>query len=340
MSPLAPIADRAEAPTSLELPPSDLGLTWRPLTPTDAPELTVLVQAVETGDGLPFRTALEEVAEYFDSATLDAARDTLMGLDPDGVMRAYCFVMTYAGDASLVRAIHLGGVHPQWRRRGVGTALVAWANGRARQLLAASGKDVPGRIAVYLDEGQRDGERLFLGAGYTPIRYFAELKRPLDDSLTAPVLAAGLRIEPWPDDDEPVRLAHNEAFADHWGSQPRSVEDWNGSRSMFAQPWSFVAVDATAGQVVGYLEAARYEQDWELSGYSSGYIHLLGVLRPWRGRGVAKALLAATMLAQRSDGIEYAEIGVDTANPSGAHGLYAGLGFTPFRAETMLSIEL
>jgi len=340
MSRLAPIAERAAAPATLDLPPSDLGLAWRPLTPADVPELTVLVQAQEEGDGLPFRTVEDEVAEYFDSASLDPEHDTVVGVDGEGTMRAYCFVMTYAGDTSLVRALHLGGVHPQWRRRGVGTALVAWANGRARQLLATSGNEVPGRIAVYLDESQQGAERLFLAAGYTPIRYFSELKRPLDDTLGAHAPGDGVRIEAWPDDDEPVRLTHNEAFADHWGSQPRSVEDWSNYRSMFAKQWSFVAVDEATGQVVGYVETGKYEQDWELSGYSSGYISLLGVLRSWRGRGIAKALLAATMVAQRADGIEYAEIGVDTANPSGAHGLYAALGFVPFRSETMLSIEI
>lgn len=337
---LAPIAERAEAPATLAPPSSDLGLSWRALTPEDVAELTVLIQAQEAGDGLSFRTAKDEVAEYFESSTLDAARDTIVGTDPDGVMRAFALVMTFGGDTSLVRAIHVGGVHPEWRRRGVGTALVAWANGRARQLIATSGKDVPARIAVYLDEAMTADERVFRAAGYTPIRYYSELKRPLDDSVAPVELGPEVRIEAWPDDDEPVRLAHNEAFADHWGSQPRSAEDWSSQRAMFAPQWSFVAVGVATGEVVGYVETGKYEHDWEIAGYSSGYIHLLGVLRPWRGRGIAKALLAATMLAQRADGIEFAEIGVDTANPTGAHGLYTALGFTPFRAETMLSIEL
>lgn len=336
----SPLADRAGAPSRLALPPSDLGLDWRPLTPVDVPALTALVHAHEEADGLPYRTSAEELAESLAAASLDAARDTLVGLDADGAMRAWTMVITYCGDETLVRAVHMGGVDPRWHGRGVGSALVTWANGRGRQLLAASGKSVPGRICVYLDESQRAAREVFDAAGYTPVRHYTELRRPLDETIGVAETGEGLRIEPWPDDDEPVRLVHNAAFADHWGSQPSSAEDWTSQRAKFAQPWSFVAVDEATERIVGYVETARYEQDWELAGYSSGYVHLLGVLREWRGRGIARALLAATMHAQRADGIEYAEIGVDTENPSGAHGLYASLGFTVVRSETMLSVEI
>ena len=44
-----------------------------------------------------------------------------------------------------------------------------------------------------------------------------------------------IRIVPWSDElDEAVRLAHNEAFADHWGSEPRTAQEWTQGRSMFA----------------------------------------------------------------------------------------------------------
>lgn len=340
MSPQLSLAARAEAPDHPPNPAPELGLVWRALEPADVVELTALVQATQEADGLEFRLSQAEASELFDSPSLDAERDTIVGLDDDGVMVAWAMVVTFSGDETIVRAINDGGVHPRWRGRGVGSALVAWGTGRARQLLAASGKDAPGRICVYLDENQRAAERVFLAAGYSPIRYYSELRRALDDSVGPIEPAEGILIEAWPGEDDEVRLAHNEAFADHWGSQPRSSEDWNASRSMFAPQWSFVARAADSGDVVGYVETGRYEHDWEVAGYSSGYIHLLGVLREWRGRGIARALLAATMAAQRADGIEFAELGVDTENPSGARGLYAALGFEAFRSETMLSIEI
>lgn len=77
-----------------------------------------------------------------------------------------------------------------------------------------------------------------------------------------------------------------------------------------------------------------------MTGCTSGYTELLGVRRPWRGRGIAVALLAAVMAAYRADGTDYAELGVDTANPSGAHGLYAALGYRFTHGSTLWSIEV
>src|SRR5690606_1305820 len=203
-------------------PPSSAGLAWRPLDRGDVAALTALVQATQEADGLEFRLSAAEAAEYFDSPSLDPERDTIVGVDDDGGLVAWAIVVTFSGDETIVRAVIDGGVHPRWRGRGVGTALVAWGTGRARQLLAASGKDVPGRICVYLDENQRAAERVFRAAGYSPVRYYAELRRALDDSLQPVEPVAGILIEGWPSEDDEVRLAHNEAFADHWGSQPRS----------------------------------------------------------------------------------------------------------------------
>ncbi len=52
------------------------------------------------------------------------------------------------------------------------------------------------------------------------------------------------------------------------------------------------------------------------------------------------SILAEVMRAYRADGMEYAELTVDTANPSGAHGLYASLGYEVSHGEVMYSIEL
>ncbi|WP_203691986.1 GNAT family N-acetyltransferase, partial [Streptomyces sp. SID12488] len=123
------------------------------------------------------------------------------------------------------------------------------------------------------------------------------MRRPLDVALPDVPDVDGLRVVPWaPELDDAVRVAHNEVFADHWGSEPRTPEQWARSKAMFAPTWSFVALD-DAGEVVGYAVSGRYEEDWPAAGYPSGYTELLGVRRAWRGRRVAVALLTAVMRA-------------------------------------------
>ncbi|HEV6955547.1 MAG TPA: GNAT family N-acetyltransferase, partial [Promicromonospora sp.] len=46
------------------------------------------------------------------------------------------------------------------------------------------------------------------------------------------------------------------------------------------------------------------------------------------------------MRAFAADGMQYASLDVDTENPSGAHGLYASLGYEKVSGSRMYSIEI
>lgn len=339
MSTLEPIAVRADAPTVLDLPPAHLELTWRPLQLADAPALHALLQAIEEADAAPQRESYDEVVDLFKGAWKDPHRDSLVGLDADGVPRAYGIVEVRPGDTATVRAFLRGGVHPRWRGRGLGRAVVTWLEGRGRQKLVEAGKDLPARLAVYVDEAARDQRRLWAAAGFSPIRWYTDMRRDLAAPLPEAAPPAGVRVVGWtPELDDAVRVAHNETFSDHWGSEPQTPETWEHD-SHFVPSWSFVALTED-DEVAGYLVSGRYEQDWEPLGYTCGYTELLGVRRAWRGTGLASALLRRAMEAYRADGMEYASLGVDTANPSGAHGLYERLGYEATHGQVLYSVEL
>lgn len=368
---LAPIAERAAPPATLT-PPTAGGLTWRAATREDAPAWLALRHHIARADAQPYVETIEEIEELFDGAWRDMAADSLLGFATgpggDGALVAWAQVECPPGDVTVARAFCWGGVHPDRRGEGIGRELFAWETGRARQLLAASGKDVPARIATFAeDDGPASRNRLYERAGLTVRRYYSDLARPLTGPDAAPLpevaLAGSLRLVPWSTDlDEPTRLAHNDAFRDHWGSQPQTAEQW-AQRAGFAPEWSFVVVDDApdvdallaspdtdadtaaalrAGEplVVGYELAARYTEDFAVRGYTFGYTDILGARRGYRGRKVALAALAAGMRAFAADGMQYAALDVDTANPSGAHGLYASLGYVKTTGSRMYSIEL
>jgi mycothiol synthase len=315
---------------------------WRPLQLGDTEPLLALVQVIEAADEAQERTSIGEVVEILTGPWIDLAEDTLGGFDDSGTIRAYAIVEAPPAD-SLLRVYLHGAVHPAWRGRGIGRAVLAWLEGRGRQKLAASGKNLPARLAVLVEEKARDHRRLYAAAGFSPVRWYTTMRRNLATPLPAARAPEGLRIVPWDAAlDEQVRLAHNEAFADHWGSQPQSRELWTRRDAHFAPAWSFVALDSSGGtpEVAGYLTSGRYDQDWDVQGYTCGYTDLLGVRRPWRGRGLAASLLVTAMEAYRADGIEYASLRVDTANPTGARGLYERLGYEATHGFVLYSVEI
>ncbi|GAB3098910.1 GNAT family N-acetyltransferase [Isoptericola nanjingensis] len=362
------LAERAAAPAVLPALTAG-GLTWRPATTDDAPALLDLRNTIAAADHEPYRESLAEIVELLGTPWRDLAADTVLGLDAAGALRAYGDVEAMPGDTRRVRAFLWGGVHPDRRGEGIGREVFAWQEARARQVLAASGKDVPGRLAGFLEDNAPAAKvRLYERAGFTPRRYYSDLERDLRDLRTHPLpvveLGDGLRLVPLDDEhDEPARLAHNDAFRDHWGSEPQTQEQWRSGRATYAPEWSFVVVDPApdvealladpatdaetaaalqvgAPLVVGYHVGSRYTEDFAARGHPFGYTDILGVRRAYRGRKVAVALLAAGMRAFAADGMAVAALDVDTQNPSGAHGLYASLGYTKRHGSRLLTIEL
>jgi ribosomal protein S18 acetylase RimI-like enzyme len=59
------------------------------------------------------------------------------------------------------------------------------------------------------------------------------------------------------------------------------------------------------------------------------YVSSVSVRRPWRRRGLARALLASSLVAAREAGYTSASLGVDSNSPTGATDLYRSLGFEP-----------
>jgi ribosomal protein S18 acetylase RimI-like enzyme len=57
------------------------------------------------------------------------------------------------------------------------------------------------------------------------------------------------------------------------------------------------------------------------------YLGQVGTRRPWRKRGVASALISASLMAAVADGKSSASLGVDADSMTGAVGVYERLGF-------------
>ncbi|MFC9618835.1 GNAT family N-acetyltransferase [Streptomyces sp. NPDC056930] len=124
----------------------------------------------------------------------------------------------------------------------------------------------------------------------------------------------------------------NDAFRDHWGSQPvTAAERAAGDRlEAFRPDLSVLAVtpDTHDGErVVGFVYVDVAQDEWPLRGGPFGYITAVGVRRDARGQGLARAMLSHVLRALRADGLDRALLDIDAESPTGALGLYQSLAF-------------
>lgn len=310
------------------LPTAD-GLVFRPLAPTDLEAWLALIVRIAAAERAHWHETRSELAVFFEDTVNPAAENTLAGVESSGAVRAFARV---SKNPSGTKAAVFGGVDPQWQRRGIGASVLAWQEARVRARFAADGVPNP-LVRTYTEEDNPPHTALLRQGGYSVTRYYSEMLRPLAEIPVVPA-PAGLRIEPFtPDLAEAVRLAHNEAFADHWGSEPRSVQQWGFllRNEDLRTDWSAVALDDATGAVAGYQLSMYDPERFDREGRWEGYTELLGVRRAWRGRGIAPALLADAMARYKAAGMDHACLDVDTENPTGALGLYQGMGYRPLR---------
>ncbi|MCG2624186.1 GNAT family N-acetyltransferase [Arthrobacter sp. I2-34] len=304
------------------------GLCWRALTPADVEAWYALVRRMAEADQPVWSETREDLAEYLSSPANDPALTTVAGFDGAGTLRAAGRVSARPGSAV---AHTWGGVDPAWRRRGIGRAVYRWQRDCQHRRFAAaciSG----GVLRTMAEERAQPHNALLRAAGAGVVRYFTEMTRPLSQPIPDLPLPAGFVFATLdPEDSEPVRLAHNEAFAGHWGSEPRDPARWDFTvrHPQLVPAWSMSVLDTTTGETVAY-QLASFDPEYRLqSGYDEGFTDLLGVRPAWRGRGLASSLLAEAMRRFKAGGMAHAGLGVDTENASGALALYQRMGYTP-----------
>lgn len=306
-------------------------LQWRQASASDVPEWAVLIARTAAAERPVWHEREADLQQHAESRKNPLATHAVLGLDGDGVIRAYARL---SKNPDAEKAHGFGCVDPAWQRRGVGAALLGWLEQRTRQRFAedtaGTGVPVAPRLRIGTEQQHGHQARLLESAGYTVVRYFNEMHRPLDQPLPANVLGNGLVLAAVaPDLHEQVRLAHNETFRDHWGSEPRDEESWSFTvNHPLARPdLGAVVLDAVSGAVAGYQLASHDPDLAARRGVREGYTELLGVRREYRGRGIAQALLADAMHRFSGAGMDVASLDVDSENPTGALALYTRMGY-------------
>jgi GNAT superfamily N-acetyltransferase len=156
------------------------------------------------------------------------------------------------------------------------------------------------------------------------------MRRPLTEPIEDFPVPFGLEVRPVrPEHIRAVFQADEEAFADHWdhaapveGDFERFVGDPDLDPSLWQVAWD-------GDEVAGLIINGIYPHENEQTGQQVGWLDSVATRRPWRGRGLAAALISRSLHALRDRGMQVAALGVDAENPTGALQLYQRAGFAP-----------
>ncbi|MFE4950918.1 GNAT family N-acetyltransferase [Leifsonia sp. NPDC056665] len=335
---LPPLSERVEAPPTY-MPRHPLVAEWRPIAKADTDAVLAVLRASDAADHPNYLATREELEAELAFSFLDRERDTLLALGHDGAVLAVGSVLEPPRQVSLVREFMNGAVHPAHRGKGIGRELIAWQRARGEQKLAAIETALPGWLVGYADRRAPDRERLLAAAGFTAVRWFHTMERDLAEPIPDVAPTEAVRIVPYASDlADAVHAARDEAFLDHWGSQPLSDEQWESLiGGTFAPEVSFVAL--AGDEVAAVILSDVNEDDWPGQGFSGPYISTVAVTRKHRGRRIAPALLSAVLTESSRRGWQKAVLDVDAASPTGADSLYTGMGFVTTFGETALVRE-
>ncbi len=323
----------------LELPalPALPEYEFRALRRDDVPALYEMLLTVEKADERNLVETLADLQREFDDPWSKAEVDSLAAFTPDGQLAGLARTFQKPQPEGEVRCYLSVEVHPSQRAKGLEEALLDWADQRGRQrlLLASSAAPLgaPRVLRFSIQDTQTEQQTRLEERGFRAVRSFYRMQRDLSEPIPAVNLPGDLALRVYmPDLSAAVQAALNEAFRDHWSSEPISDEDWQMffvERTSFRPDLTYVVM--SADEVAGLSLNCVSPDENARRGRSEGWIEELAVRRPWRKRGVATALLCAAMHAFKAEGLQHAMLGVDTENLTGALRVYERVGFKPVR---------
>ena len=316
------------AATAAEVP----GLVLRSYAgEADLPDIVRIQNAEWAADGLTYRETVEELRAWFGNPSdqFQPVRDVTIA-EVDGRIVGHVrreWVDTHDG----VREHRTGGaVDPDWRRRGIGGALLRESERRSAVLAASQPTDRPLMFGCFTDDRNVGARALAEREGYVPARWFFDMeRRGLDGELPEiPVMPDGIEVRPVDETQyRAIWRADIEAFRDHWGGGDESEQAFQRYRDSPDFDTSLWVIAWKGDEVVAGVVNTIYRAENEALGFKRGWLDSVFTRRAWRKRGIASALIARSLRVLAERGVEVAALGVDADNPSGALRLYESFGF-------------
>ena len=297
------------------------GFEIRPPGFEEVEDVTEMLVATDLADTGTSESDADLIRDQWSSPGFQPSEDAWVVTAPDRAIVAYGSV-TPDGEGKIKS---WGVVHHDHRGRGLGAALLDRMEARASQRL----RGIPaGKMHTAVGDEDASAVELVRSRGFAHVRTFRHLQidlaGPPPDPGEPPDGIAIRGIEP-ERDFRRVHAIFVEAFSREWGYRAIPFEEWLGNEvevpSFDASLWLLAtAGDVAVGGLTGVVWGDR------------GWVGELGVLAPWRGRGIASALLRRAFATFASRGLPRVMLNVDSQNSTGAVRLYERAGMRTARA--------
>jgi mycothiol synthase len=311
------------------------GLTFRRFRgEVDYPLMAALIAASKVADGVERSTSVDDIARgYRHLENCDPQTDMLFA-EVDGQPIAYGRIW-WDDLLDGIRLYHpFGFLHPDWRHKGIGSAMWQAGEARARKIAGGHPVDMPKFLQAEPFESEKDLVALLEGRGYQPVRYETHMLRDLSEPFPEAPMPPGLEVRPvQPEQLRVIFEGSNEAFRDHWGSRDESEEEYrSGLESPVFHPELWKVAwdgDQMAGVVHNFIDEKENAEYQRKRGYTEG----ICTRRPWRKMGVARSLLVQSMQMFKEMGMTETALSTDSQNISGSVRLYQGVGYRKVRQQ-------
>jgi len=308
------------------------GISVRPWQRDDLAAMAELINERVDDEGVGEFATADVLAEVYDHLRdCDPATDIVVAVDATGAVIGYARAAWYDMVASGVRKYYCA-FEARQALPGLDAAMLDWVIARNRDVgraHAAAGPVPPQQLALYATDGTARWHTA-VAAGLTPTGWSAFMSRPLPpgDELAARPLPGGLELRPvepghlraiWEADVDAFR-DDRDFFEQTEVDFGRFVAESDSGTELWQVAWDG---DRVAGQVRTHEtpgESAR-------RGRRRAWTENISTRREWRRRGVATALITASLRQLVALGYEEACLGVDLDNPNDALGLYRSLGY-------------
>ena len=317
------------------------GLTFRPLQDeSDVARMFSIVKASDRADHASENTSLEDITRWCKSSDrFDPATDLLIASIKNAAGKptvvGFSRLTWYTGAAGTRLYDQTSFLHPNWRQNGLWSAIVRQNEQRMCEI-AASHQENPHRYYQgWATETQVAWIATLEREGYQAVRHFNNMLYRLGEVPRHP-MPKGLEVRPvLPEHFRPIWEAQREVVLglfevviENWTDE--KYASWLKNSSHTPQYWQ-IAWDGD--QVAGMVLCRIDEAENQLLGRKRGYTEHVFVRDPWRNRGLASALLTKGLQVLKDQGMQEAELGVDTENESGAHGFYQRMGYQTFSTD-------